>query len=287
MSEVNCEPPLLLEAALAYARRGWHVIPVGAGPDRKLPFIKNWTNEASTDEARIRQWWSTYPDANVGVATGPKSGFWVVDVDEKAAVSGMRSLASRFGIGLELDIDQYLVGKTATGGIHFLFQWDPSLPVRNGQAVLPGVDIRGDGGQIVVAPSYRFIDGQRRVYQWNDETLPVSPMTSWAKELAAGTRESAARPVNVNAVMSGLTEGSRDTELWRYACHLAGRGVPLTLALGFVAAAADRCVPPFAPDLAREKVIRAYRDKASPEVLKEGIRSLEQEIQSRKESNHG
>jgi hypothetical protein len=259
---------------------------VGAGPDRKLPFIRNWTNEASTDEVRIREWWTTYPDANIGVATGPKSGFWVVDVDMKNGVSGMESLLRRFGSRLELEIDKFLIARTATGGIHFLFQWDPTLPVRNGQAVIPGVDIRGDGGQVVVPPSYRVVDGQRAVYVWNEESLPVSPMTPWARELAIGTRDAAASPVDVHAVMSGLTEGSRDTELWRYACHLAGRGVPLALALGFVSAAADRCCPPFDSSLAREKVLRAYRDKASPQVLRDGIRAIEQELQSRKESNH-
>jgi len=286
MSDIHCDSSPLLYAALRYARRGWYVIPVGAGPDRKLPFIKNWTNEASTEEARVREWWSIYPDANVGVVTGPKSGFWVVDVDMKNGVCGMESLVRRFGMGLVHDVDRCLVGQTATGGFHFLFQWEPSTPVRNGQAVLPGVDIRGDGGQIVVAPSYRFIDGERRAYAWNDEALPVGPAPAWAKELATGARVTASRAMDLSGVLSGLPNGSRDTELWRYACHLAGRGVPLTLALGFMGAAADRCVPPFDPNVAREKVLRAYRDTASPQVVQEAIRSIEQEIHSRKESNH-
>lgn len=286
MNEDTEDQTPLLNAALRYAKRGWHVIPVGAGTDRKLPFIKNWTTEATTDEGRIRHWWLTYPDANVGIATGAKSGFWVVDVDLKNGVSGLDSLAARFGRRFDLDVKACLVGKTASGGFHLLFQWDPALPVRNGQAVLPGVDIRGEGGQIVVAPSYRVIGGERCVYRWNDESLPISSITEWARELATDVQASVARPLDVTAVMTGLSEGTRDSELWRYACHLAARGVPLALALGFMSTAAARCVPPFDPGIAAEKVLRAYREKAAPTVLNEAIKTLGNEIQLRKETNH-
>ena len=174
----------LVNAATSYAAQGWHVIPVGAGADRKLPYIKNWTQEASTDWDTIDGWWAEYPDANIGVVTGPKSGFWVVDVDMKNGVNGIDSLSRRFGAAFNFDHDRHIVGHTATGGYHFLFQWDPALPLRNGQAVLPGVDIRGEGGQIVVAPSTRFVGGKEVSYQWNDRWLPVSPITDWARALA-------------------------------------------------------------------------------------------------------
>ena len=285
MTDTHIDRPML-EAALGYARRGWHVIPVGAGPDRKLPFIKNWTHEASVDEGQIASWWQQYRNANIGIVTGPKSGFWVVDVDMKNGIDGWKSLLAQFGDELDFDIKSYLVAKTATGGYHFLFRWDPTLPVRNGQAVLPGVDIRGDGGQIVVAPSFRLVNGQLIRYRWLAPKLPLSPITPWARALVASSAGSEAGPkaVDIAAVMSGLKEGSRDTELWRYACHLAHRQVPMWLALSFMTVAAERCLPPFDPRIAKDKVIRAYGDTASPEVFREAISSIEQEIQLRKEN---
>lgn len=285
MTELSIDRRHTHAAALEYARRGWHVLPVGAGPDRKLPYIKNWTHAACIDETQINEWWRQYPDANVGVATGPRSGFWVVDVDMKNGVDGLQSLRDRFGSRFEFDLDRHLVAKTATGGIHFLFQWDPLLPVRNAQAILPGVDIRGDGGQIVVAPSTRCIHGEWLAYRWNGLDRTISPITKWARELVTVSSTGVTRPVDLVAVMTGLREGSRDTELWRYACHLAKRGVPMPLAVSFISEAAARCRPPFDPKVALDKVIRAYGDTVSSETFSEAISTIEREIELRKENN--
>lgn len=284
MKEAIADRRHIQAAAIEYARRGWQVLPVGAGPDRKLPYIKNWTQAASSDEQQIAEWWQQFPEANIGIATGPRSGFWVVDVDMKNGVDGLKSLRDRFGSRFEFDLDRHLVGKTSTGGIHFLFQWDPALPVRNAQAILPGVDIRGDGGQVVVAPSVRRVNGEWVAYRWNATERTVSPIVPWARELVTASASGCNRPVDLVAVMTGLTEGSRDTELWRYACHLARRGVPMPLAASFITEAAARCRPPFDSEAAISKVIRAYGDQVSPGVLSEAISTIEREITLRKET---
>jgi hypothetical protein len=283
MSDLFRRRTEMTNAAVSYAQQGWHVIPVGAGPDRKLPYIKNWTEEASTDWDTIAGWWSEYPDANIGIVTGGKSGFWVVDVDMKNGVDGLKSLRDKFGTDLDFDSQRYLVGQTATGGFHFLFAWDAALPVRNRQAVLPGVDIRGEGGQIVVAPSSRLINGREVAYQWNDRWLPVSPISPWARMLSGLASSRHTRPVDLVAVMSGLNEGARDTELWRYACHLARRAVPLELALSFMAVAAERCQPPFDAKIARDKVVRAYSTGASNPAISNMISQITNELNRRKE----
>src|SRR5207249_3496570 len=85
----------MLDAALRYAGRGWAVIPLhsvdesgncscGNGECKspgKHPLTKNGRNDASTDEARIRAWWSKAPAANVAIATG--SGLAVLDIDPR------------------------------------------------------------------------------------------------------------------------------------------------------------------------------------------------------------
>ena len=38
-------------------------------------------SKASRDEAQIRAWWTQFPDAMIGVPTGPESGVWVTDID--------------------------------------------------------------------------------------------------------------------------------------------------------------------------------------------------------------
>src|SRR5438874_4362915 len=89
-------PPLtpLLDAALFYARRGLKVLPVhsvnkgacSCGNLRcespgKHPRIKDWVNAATGDMEQITAWWSKWPTANVGIATGKRSGIVVVDED--------------------------------------------------------------------------------------------------------------------------------------------------------------------------------------------------------------
>jgi hypothetical protein len=66
-------------------------------------------------------------------------------------------------------------------------------------------------------------------------------------------------PLDHRAIMEGLPEGQRDWTLYRLACDLRGKNVPLEYALLTVAEAARRCDPPFDVSEAQRKVIEAYR----------------------------
>lgn len=68
----------MLEIALGCIARGWHVFP--CRPKTKEPAVKGGFKAATIDEAQIRSWWTRWPDANVGIATGA-SGLCVLDVD--------------------------------------------------------------------------------------------------------------------------------------------------------------------------------------------------------------
>src|SRR5262245_28545135 len=86
----------MLDAALAYAHRGWSVLPVHtvtngqctcgnvtcASPG-KHPRTAHGVKDATSDEATIRQWWSQWPKANIGIATGAISGLVVLDIDPR------------------------------------------------------------------------------------------------------------------------------------------------------------------------------------------------------------
>ena len=68
----------LLQVALWYAERGWPVHPLK--PGSKKPTLKDWPNQATTDSEQIRAWWAKTPDANIGLASGERSGLIVIDV---------------------------------------------------------------------------------------------------------------------------------------------------------------------------------------------------------------
>src|SRR5688500_3317712 len=83
-----------LDYALAYARRGWAVFPVhtivhgacsctkSCGKQAgKHPRTQHGHRDATTDPAIIRKWWTQWPDANIGIATGAVSDLTVWDFD--------------------------------------------------------------------------------------------------------------------------------------------------------------------------------------------------------------
>ena len=72
-----------LDAALAYAARGWAVLPLRG----KLPAIAKagggrGVHDATTAEERIRVWWQRWPQATIGLACGEPSGLWVLDTQK-------------------------------------------------------------------------------------------------------------------------------------------------------------------------------------------------------------
>ena len=60
--------PALLRSALEAASRGWHVFP--CAPGTKRPALRgDWQEHATTDPARVRNWW-TFRPYNIGISCG-------------------------------------------------------------------------------------------------------------------------------------------------------------------------------------------------------------------------
>ena len=158
-----------LEAALYYARElGWRVFPVQ--PEEKAPYAtidvapgvvvekgKGGFHLATTDAATITRWFTTWPEALIGV---PIEDWCVVEADVRADGDvALKKLCDLHGI----DIDHTVRATSASGGPHFLFRPIPGLRRAIGFLGAPGVDFLASGaGFVVVAPSRRK-GGQ---YQW-------------------------------------------------------------------------------------------------------------------------
>jgi putative DNA primase/helicase len=162
----NAEPSIL-ETAHDLARKGWRVIPLHfVGPDGltcscnkgrncgdskgKHPIDNAWQNTPPLSGPDIEEVWRRYKRANLGVATGTRSGFWVLDIDPaKGGMESLRALIETHGAPPET----YTV-RTGGKGWQFYFAL-PDFEVRNSVDLKghKGIDVRGDGGQVVVPPS--------------------------------------------------------------------------------------------------------------------------------------
>lgn len=106
------------DVALEYAiSRRWAVIPLNG----KLPAIPKREGgrgclDASSDSGIIRMFWRKYRDANIGVATGGASGFWVLDVDGEAGHQSISDLEADHGA-----LPPTLRQITGSGGEHYFF----------------------------------------------------------------------------------------------------------------------------------------------------------------------
>lgn len=151
-----------LEAALKYAALSWHVFPIA--PRQKVPITAHGVKDATTDADQIRAWWAKWPDANVAVACGKASGVYVIDVDvtEAGDVDGYESL-KEFP-----KLPETVTQATPRGGFH-AFYCTADDPPANRNSFRPGIDIRGDGYYVVVAPSIHPNGGE---YFWKPGWAP-------------------------------------------------------------------------------------------------------------------
>ena len=135
-----------MKAALLYAQNGWAVLP--DEPNGKRPILANWPEAATSDLEVVQQWVEKYPTANIGIATGAKSGFFVLDVDGERGRASVSDLVTQHG-----PFPKTATQRTGSGGAHYLFKIPDFAVANSASKIAPGIDIRGENGQIVVAPS--------------------------------------------------------------------------------------------------------------------------------------
>lgn len=226
--EATEERQLLIDSIRSYVARGWHVFPLhsiergrctckdGAScrSPGKHPRTHNGVNDATNDQAQIDVWLSTYGDsANWGLACGSVSGVFVIDVDAKHG--GFESL-DEYG-----EMPETLRAISGGGGRHYFFEYpSDGLPLGNRVRWLPGVDVRSDGGYVVLPPG-RHVSGGR--YHWQDDgTTAVDPPLNLLESIRSGSTSQGpdGRLDDSASILDGVPEGQRDDVLFRWACRL-------------------------------------------------------------------
>ena len=303
-----------LRNAQPLAAYGWAVLPLhvpvlgGGGcscgfrdcdSPGKHPRTQHGLTDASCDRGTLERWGAQWPEANIGIATGAASGFFVLDLDSEDALGAVVDAVG--------PLPPTLVSLTGRG-LHLFFK--DAEGVKNRAKLWPRVDVRGSGGYIVAPPS---LHSSGKLYRWQ---TPICREIAEAPEklLLAIRGEKKAAPVvaihrNGAPTSYGLTpyqqaalesayaavrsagEGQRNDTLNREAYGLAGLDIPLSQIkseLGFAAvqaglpqreidrtiqgalargAASPRLVEPLAPSSAtRKKKAPKEATPADPDV---------------------
>ena len=166
------------EAALAALAREWSVIPVLERSKRPAIAWREFQSRRARP-AEMDVWLHHMPRANIAAVTGTISGLVVVDVD--AGHGGEASLAE-----IEREtapMPSTVESRTGGGGRHLYFA-HPGGHVGNRAGIRPGIDLRGDGGCVVLPPS---IHPSGRAYEWVPGHAPDElPLAALPAFFAAG-----------------------------------------------------------------------------------------------------
>lgn len=254
-----------LTAALTYAARGWPVAPAWsilpdgtcACRDRKCPspgkhpigkLVHSGVKGATTDESVIRAWWAAEPSANVLIRTGMVGERCLVAIDIDPRHNGNESLAELIARHGELPPTPQCC--TGGGGQH-IFLWSPTV-VPNSVGRLhdgrfgEGVDIRGEGGYVIAAPS-RHVSG--RSYEWETSAHPadvdLAEAPQWVIALAGQPKKLRAESVEDG---SGYMSGGRNNALTSLAGAMRRVGTPQNIIEATLLQTNDQeCLPPLDP----------------------------------------
>lgn len=217
-----------LDHALRYAALGWKVFPLhgrtatggctcGDADCRspaKHPLTRHGVKDASTAETQLRAWATQFPHSNLGLAL--TDGLVAVDTDPRNGGD----------ITLDALIDEHgplpdtVLALTGGGGTHHLFynRTGRRLPGKLGK----GVDLKGEGGYIVIEPS---VHASGASYCWEASCDPldgmlVADLPDWIGQNAPVAAEPVAQgrgfippaqAIELRSAMAYLDADDRDT----------------------------------------------------------------------------
>jgi KaiC/GvpD/RAD55 family RecA-like ATPase len=229
----------MLKEALKYLSLGLSVIPVSPrGKEPLLPWKEFQQRRAS--EAEVREWFIRWPDANLGIVSGRVSGVVVVDLDGPEGQTSAKNLQMQSS------------AVSFSGKGKHLWYKHPGSTVENAVRKYPGLDIRGDGGYVLVAPSIHP-NGSR--YRWispvtSVEQLPVFPLAVFAKtapqigqdvrNVGDGSVLSRNAPGWIAKDLEAMTNGNIDDTLFRICCRLRHDGYGMDDAFIFLEHRAEK-----------------------------------------------
>ncbi len=191
-----------LDSATFYSNRNIKVIPIRK--QDKKPLTNHGWKDASDDKVVLQEWNRLFPNCNIGIPTGTINNIFVVDVDGEIGTQSLIALENIYG---KLDAPTVITGK----GKHLYFKMPENIDIKcSTSKIAPHIDIRGNGGYVVVPPS---IHENGNCYKWVNfdfsQDFPTAPQ--WLVDLITNPSEN-----NIDLLLEEIAtapEGTRNNTL--------------------------------------------------------------------------
>ncbi|MHC2536011.1 bifunctional DNA primase/polymerase [Bradyrhizobium diazoefficiens] len=154
-----------LKSALRLAGAGYPVFPIAVS---KRPTCPHAFKDATTDPMGVRQLWRDHPGPLLGVPTGKVTDLLVLDLD----ITKHTAAAEWFERHAPY-LPETRQQTTRSGGLHLFFRHVEGVRNSAGRIAL-GVDIRAEGGSIIVWQPEAWLDGPR----------PLAEAPEWLLDMA-------------------------------------------------------------------------------------------------------
>lgn len=218
----SARPSTKLDWALYHLNRGWAILPLwwiradgscacaktncpSPGKHPLGPLVPHGHKNATHDARLVRQWWSQYPEANIGGATGPASGRSVLDVDPRNGGDlAFESITLEYGA-----IPDTPRHRSQSGGSHYIFAHRSGDPATK-KGFAPGLDWLSDPGFVVLPGSIGPKGPYTELPGWGDDEVALSDPQDWLLNLIR--RQNGCAPpagVTVEAPAMSLPVGRR------------------------------------------------------------------------------
>lgn len=228
----------MIKAALAYTKTNGNRPPLAIFPlaaRTKVPAISkekggNGCKDATTDSKQIMEWWTKYPHANIGLATGEANGLIVIDVDikhheGKYGDESLAELEEKYG-----ELPHTWEGISGGGGRHLYFRYPVGYDIRNSESdIAPNIDVRANGGYIVAPPS---VHESGNCYEWELSSIPneteLAELPPRWVELLAKKSVNQTEGKEHFALPDMVTVGKRNDTMFRFAASMRSQAIPPT-----------------------------------------------------------
>ena len=237
------------QAARKLAGKGKPVFPC---KPNKAPYTSRGFNDATTDPGRVTALFTKYRAEKIGMPTGSRSDVFVFDVDPRhGGWEALGTLEAEHG-----PLPETLTFRTPSGGLHFYFNHVEGVSNKTGKLPV-GIDIRGDGGYVIVPPSKGYTVERR---------APVADAPDWLLEALRDEPRKPSGPARSQPQTcipddgEPIHEGGRDQTLARICGRLHdGTRDEGELEVALQVVNETRCIPPLPPEQVRKIARSIYR----------------------------